>query len=50
MLVRDISGQDQYHAFVHSLSIFNLAFTRNLWVSSLEEFMKGRYFEKQDIV
>lgn len=35
---------------MHSLSLFCLAFTRNLWVSSFEDFLKNQYFERKDIL
>ena len=30
--------------------MFCLAFTRNLWVTSFEDFIKNPYFERKDIV
>lgn len=50
LLVRNVKEYDQYHSFIHSLSLFSLAFTRNLWVSSFEDFLKNQYFERKDII
>ena len=32
------------------MSLFCLAFTRNLWVTSFDEFIKSPYFERKDII
>ena len=50
LLVRNVKEYDQYHSFIHCLSLFCLAFTRNLWVSSFEDFLKNPYFERKDII
>lgn len=41
LLVKNVTDYDQYNSFIHSLSLFSLAFTRNLWVSSFEDFLKN---------
>mmetsp|Transcript_10500 Transcript_10500/g.10561 ORF Transcript_10500/g.10561 Transcript_10500/m.10561 type:complete len:81 (+) Transcript_10500:190-432(+) len=41
LLVKNVRDYDQYNSFIHSLSLFSLAFTRNLWVSSFEDFLKN---------
>jgi len=41
LLVKNVREFDQYHSFVHSLALFSLAFTRNLWVTSFEDFVKN---------
>ena len=50
LLVRNVREYDQYGAFIHSLTLFCLAFTRNLWVTSFDEFIKNPYFERKDII
>jgi hypothetical protein len=50
LLVRNVREYDQYSSFIHSLSLFCLAFTRNLWVTSFDEFLKSAYFERKDVV
>lgn len=40
----------QYGEFIHALALFCLAFTRNLWVTSFDEFLKSPYFERKDIL
>jgi hypothetical protein len=50
LLVRNVREYDQYNSFIHSLSLFCLAFTRNLWVTSFEEFLKNQYFERKDVI
>jgi hypothetical protein len=50
LLVKNVREYDQYSSFVHSLSLFCLAFTRNLWVSSFEDFLKNQYFERKDVL
>lgn len=32
------------------MSLFCLAFTRNLWITSFEDFLKSQFFEKKDVV
>ena len=50
LLVRNVREFDQYNSFIHALSLFCLAFTRNLWVSSFEDFLKNQYFQRDDII
>jgi len=30
--------------------LFCLAFTRNLWITSFEDFLKSQFFEKKDVI
>jgi hypothetical protein len=50
LLVRNVREYDQYNSFIHSLALFCLAFTRNLWVTSFDEFLKNPLFERKDIM
>jgi hypothetical protein len=50
LLVRNVREYDQYSSFIHSLTLFSLAFTRNLWVTSFEDFLKNQYFERKDVI
>lgn len=50
LLVRNVKEYDQYHSFIHSLTLFSLSFTRNLWVTSFEDFLKNQYFERKDVL
>ena len=50
LLVRSVREYDQYSSFVHALSLFCLAFTRNLWVTSFDEFLRSAYFERKDVL
>jgi len=50
LLVRNVREYDQYNSFVHALTLFCLAFTRNLWITSFDEFIKSPYFERKDII
>ena len=47
LMVRDYG---QYHSFIHTCVLFFIAFKANLWVSSFEEFIKGQYFDRKDIL
>jgi hypothetical protein len=43
-------GNDAQEAFTSALTLFCLAFTRSLWVTSFEEFLKSPLFERKDVV
>ena len=43
-------GNDAHEAFTAALTLFCLAFTRSLWVTSFEEFLKSPLFERKDVV
>ena len=50
LLVRSKSEYDQYHSFIHTFTLFMLAFKQLLWISSFEDFIKNQYFDKKDIL
>ena len=49
LLVKNASEFDQYHSFIHSLALFAIAFKHNMWISSLEDFLKVALFDREDI-
>ena len=50
LLVRSKSEYDQYHSFIHTFTLFMLAFKQLLWISSFEDFIKNQYFDRKDIL
>lgn len=48
--IADEDYLDQYHSFVHCLVLINVALKHNLWLSSFEDFIKGQYLMKSDLV